>query len=407
MMNCSLIKLIVVLFSFILFSCSEEKNSLPYNLFGNIGRTSSYEELGSFWTGIASLEKASCSDTSGFISFPLALSDNKFVTSSANGVVVCFKHSNLLWEYHLDANEYLVSSICASPNEELVFITNQKRIYSLDNNGKLRWRIILNDSSAFFTHLLATKTGVYFISQNDILYKLSYSGKVLWQLQFPLSSTNYFAAGNEDRLIINLTNDKLGETDTVILVDGNGSIIWKRYFDGLRLVRSPIVWKDKIFVYGYYEDKGQLIGKLISMDFNGKKLWSKEFGIIPRFLSITNDGVLFLILYNSGLGENVSTIYKLDVSGNLIAQQHISTTFYSPLFISKEILGAVGYTRGNPVIVFFGFDLSLWKTIDLSKYPSILNIPAFLEDCTMYFVAGSGNFFVRIDENPIIKLLPW
>ncbi|MFN3780663.1 MAG: hypothetical protein ACK4SO_00635 [Candidatus Kapaibacteriota bacterium] len=402
-----MIKVIYVLCSILLFACSEERNSSPYNLFGNSSRTSSYEKLGRFWTGIASLEKAPCSDTSGFISFPLALSDNKFVTSTSNGVVVCFKHSNLLWEYYLPANEYLVSSICASPSEELIFITNQKIIYSLDNNGKLRWKIVLDDSSTFFTHLLATKTGVYFVSQNKILYKLSYAGKILWQMQLPISSTNYFAAGGEDKLIINLTNDKLGETDTVILIDGNGSIIWKRYFPGLRLVRSPIAWNDKIFVYGYYEEKREVIGKLISLDYNGRNLWSKEFGIIPRFLSISNNGELFLILYNTGLGENVSTIYKLDISGNIISRQHISSTFYTPLFISKEILGAVGYTRGNPVMLFFDLDLNLWKSIDLSKYPSILNIPAFLEDCTLYFVAASKNFLVRIDENPIIKLLPW
>ncbi|MFN3269861.1 MAG: hypothetical protein ACK42G_04675, partial [Candidatus Kapaibacteriota bacterium] len=59
------------------------------------------------------------------------------------------------------------------------------------------------------------------------------------------------------------------------------------------------------------------------------------------------------------------------------------------------------------VMIFFGEDLTLWKTIDLSKYPSVLNIPAILEDCTMFFVSTSGNFFVRIDENPVIKLLPW
>lgn len=397
----------ILFLGLILLACSKEAEKEPYNIFGNTGRISSYEKSGRFWTGIASLEKVKCSDTSGFITYPLSLKDNAFVTSTTDGWIVCFKHINLLWEYKLQQGEYVVSNIVASPKQEIFFITNFMNVYLLTRDGEKIWKLRLDDSAKFFSTLLATRSGVYFTTSTGNLYKIGYDGKIKWKILLPLQSTNCFAEASNGNIVLNLTHDKLGETDTVLFVDTSGKILFKRYFEGVRLIRTPVAWKDKVFVLGYKESNNEIVGNIFCLDTNGNLVWNKEFGIIPRYLSISEDGELFLILYNVGLGETLSTIYKLNSSGDIIAKQFITSTFYTPLFISQEIIGAIGYTKGNPVMVFFGKDLTLWKSIDLSKYPTVLNIPAILDDYTMFFVATSGNYLVRIDENPIIKMLPW
>lgn len=391
----------------ILFSCGSEKEKEPYNLYRNAQRQSTFENFGKFWTGVAILEKVQCSDSTGFITYPLTLSHNRFVTSTSNGVLACFEHTRLLWEYALEPDEYVISNLIASPSEEIIFISNKKNIFALSNEGRKLWVFRLDDNARYFSILLATKKGFYFSTSNGYLYRFDYSGKQLWKEELPLVSTNCFAEYKDGNIVLNLTNDELGKTDTVAFLDTNGNFVWKRHFDGLRLVRYPVVWKDKIFVMGYREQVGELVGSLICLDTKGQVIWNKEFGIVPRYLSVSNDGFAYLVLYNAGLGETISTIYKIDTAGKIIKSQHITSVFNTPLFISQQIVGALGYTKGNPVMIFFGDDLTLWKTIDLSKFPSVLNIPAILEDCTMFFVSTSGNYFVRIDENPIIKLLPW
>lgn len=406
-MKCLFNKIISLGLLVFLFSCSKENEKEAFNLFGNSGRSCSFEKGGQFWTGVASLERVNTSDTTGFLTYPLALKDNVFVTSTADGWVVCLKHTNLLWEFKLEQGEYLVSNIVASPKQELFFITNLMNIYLLSKEGEKIWKISIDDSAKFFSTLLATRSGVYFTTSTGNFYKVGYDGKIKWKIHLPLQSTNCFAEASNGNVVLNLTHDKLGETDTLVFVDTAGRILHKTFFENTRLVRTPVAWKDKIFILGYKEENGEIVGSIFCLDTLGNVLWKKDFGIIPRFLSVSNDGELFLILYNVGLGENLSTIYKFNTSGEIISKQFITATFYTPLFISEQIIGAIGYTKGNPVMLFFGKDLTLWKSIDLSKFPSVLNIPAILDDYTMFFVATSGKYLVRIDENPIIKLLPW
>lgn len=401
-----LIKSIFFSIIFIFYSCGNPKEKEPYNLYGNSHRTSSYENLGRFWTGISSLEDAGCSDSSGFTTFPLALSENKFVTATNNGLVVLFQHTRLQWEFKLGTGEFLVSNLVASPKEDILFISNKNFLYSISNSGTLNWKANLSDTSSVYSTLLATKEAVYFASPK-YLYKYNYQGKLLWSLPLFLETTMTFAEFSNDKLVMNLTFNEVNRTDTILLISSKGKILWSRPLENVRLLRSPVVWKDKIFAFGYGIENSSQVGYLFCIDSAGTIQWKKEFDIVPRYLSITVDGTLFLCLYNSGLGETISTIYKLDNHGNILSQQHISAIFYSPLFISQQILCAVGYTRGNPSLIFLDSELNLWKTFDLTKFPTLLNIPAFLTDCSLIFVSAVSNHLVRIDENPIIKLLPW
>ncbi len=391
----------------ILISCSNQKPKNPFNLYGNSQRTSSYEKLGRFWMGISTLENAKTTDEKGFDTFPLALSDNKFVSSTKNGYILLYQHTSLLWEFKLDTNEFLVSDFAASPNEDLFFITNKNYLYSISSNGVLKWKVPIFDSASYFSTLLTTNSSIYFSSSKKNLKSYDFNGKLKWTLELPLEATSAFAEFNNDNLVINLTNNEVGKTDTIIFVSSDGKIRWKKFFSFVRLLRSPIVWKDEIFAFGYSESQGSYIGFLYCLDSTGNVLWTKEFGLVPRYLSVSDDGFLYLCLYNTGLGETLSKIYKIDNQGKIVTQQNIGAIFYTPFFISQQILCAVGYTRGNPSLIFLDSDLNLWKILDLTRFPNVLNIPAFLTDCSLIFVSSVSNHFVRIDENPVIKLLPW
>ncbi|MCX7879790.1 MAG: PQQ-binding-like beta-propeller repeat protein [Ignavibacteria bacterium] len=391
---------------FIFTFCENQKDKEPFNIFGNSKRTSSYEHLGNFWTGGAFVDIIDCKDKSGFLTFPLALEGNRFITSTYNGHIVFFEHSNVVWENSLAENEYVLTNIVAAPDETCCFITNFRRLVCISSKGEEKWSVNLSDTSKTFSTLLALKDGLYFSSSN-LLYKFDFDGNLKWAFELPLVTTPTFTEFPNVGIVLNLTNDSSGRTDTVMLINSKGELIWRRPIENCRLIRYPIVFSNKIFVFGYRYHQQKQEGFLFCLDKNGTEIWSRQYEIVPRFLSISNDGFLYLILYNSGLGETLSAIYKIDQDGNIVKKQFVTGIFHSPLLISQRLIGSILYKGGSPSMIFFDKDLHLWKIINLSKFPSVLNFPAVLQDCTLIFPAISGNFILRIDENPIIKLLPW
>ncbi len=375
-------------------------------MYGNSQRTNSYEKLGTFWSGLAYVERLSIKDTTGFAVAPLALSENKLVAATNSGSIAFFEHTNLLWEAKLDDSEFVLSNLVADSKENIYFLSNQHKLHSYSATGKKNWTIIITTTSSIFSNLLITNDAIYFSSEDKKLFKVALSGKIEWTLELPLQTTPTFAE-SEGNLIINITHNDPYSSDSVICIAKTGKIRWARGLEQTRLIKSPVISNGKIYVIGYNLTERTNNGIIVCFDTLGNTIWSKNLPIIPRFVSISQTDEIFLILYNLGIGETLSAIYKLNNKGEIVARQFVSAIFYSPIIISERKIALLGYTKDIPSILFFDKELNLIKTIDLSKTPPLIVQPAVLTDCTIIFATFSRPMVVRIDENPIIKLLPW
>lgn len=387
-------------------SCSKYKDKNVYNIFGDAFRTCSFEKHKNLWSGIVYFDKVNISDTSGFATFPLYLGENKFVVGTNNGHISLFEHTYLIWEKTLDSGEYVISNFVADSKKNIFFITNFFRLFSFSNSGGKNWAIKIEDTSKWVSTILATDDAMYFSTSARKLYKYSFDGNLIWIKDLPLLSTPTFARF-QDGIVLNISFDQFEMTDTLIYLDRYGNYRWKFFVDKVRLLKSPVIFENNIFVFGVNTSFKKDIGVLFCINSDGKLIWKKEFAMIPRFLSVSKDKELYLVLYSVGIGQTVSELQKIDLKGNTINRQFITSTFYSPFFIGKTKLFNLGYNEGIPSIIFFGKDLVLVKTLDLSRSPVPLILPVILEDGTIIYLASDGPYLIRIDENPILKLLPW
>lgn len=386
--------------------CLNEKGMHSFNIFGNINRTCSFESQKNIWSGILYTEKVNISDSSGFANFPLSLGGNTFVTSTNKGFIICFENTELLWETPLDSGEYVISNFVADWRKNIFFITNTFRIISLSNTGKLNWALRLQDSVQWVSTLLSTDDAILFSTSLKKLYKYSFDGKLLWERNLPIPTTQTFA-GFKDGIVANLTYDEFEKTDTVVFLDKNGFPKWEFFAEKVRFIKSPVTFEDYVFVYGIESSENSDEGVLFCLNSDGSVKWKKNFAMIPRLLSISEDKEIYLVLYAMGVGQKISELQKIDKDGKTINRQFISSIFYTPFLIGKNKLFNLGYKENLPSILYFGKDLVLTKSFDLSNAPVPLILPVILEDGTVIYLASNGPYFIKIDENPILKLLPW
>lgn len=398
--------LIYLLSLALLISCGLEKPNKSFNTYGDGQRTNSYEELGTFWSGIAYVEKLNVKDTTGFAQPPLALSGSKFVVATNAGSIALFEHTSLLWEKPLGDSEFVVSNFVADPKENIYFLSNKHKLYSFSIDGQKNWTIKIDDTTNVFSTLLATNNAIYFSSESGKLFKISFTGKIEWALPLPLPTTPTFAEF-DGNLVINITNNSTNLSDSILFIEKSGKIRWSRQVENTRLVKSPVIASGRIYAIGYRYLENTTEGRIICIDTLGRIIWNKSLPIIPRFISVSRSGELFLVLYNLGIGETLSSLYELNRQGEIIAHQFVNTIFYTPVLISEDKIALLGYTKETPSMLFFDKELNLLKSIDLSKIPPPIVQPAVLTDCTIIFATSNGPYLVRIDENPIIKLLPW
>ncbi len=393
------------LFLFLFSSCSNDKEANFFNILSDSQRTNSYEEFGSFWNGIIYSEKLSTSDTSGFLTYPLHLGKNFFVSGTNLGWIVLLKHSSLVWERKLEDNQYVISNFVADERKNIYFITNQMLLYSVSFEGEFNWKVAIPDTSKMLTSLLISSNGISFFVSNTF-YLFDFHGKLKFKKTFSIVPTQHFSF-YDDSYFVNLTNNTLNITDTLVVFDKNGSLRWQWSFERVRLLRAPVVNNNKVYLIGYNEVKGDLQGYLFCLDLNGRLLWKTQLPLVPRYISVSRGGDIFLVLYNTGLGENISAIFRIGENGKILFKQYVRGTITSPVLISRDKLCVLCYVKGFPSLMFFENQLNLLKTFDLAKYPTPVNYPLVLEDATIVFLSSQTPQIVRIDENPIIKLLPW
>ena len=136
-------------------------------------------------------------------------------------------------------------------------------------------------------------------------------------------------------------------------------------------------------------------------------MWTKELSVLPRYISVSEEGNIYVAGYNAGLGEGLSGIFCFSDKGKLIWKQYLDITVKSPILISQDNLAIVGVKRRSPAVFFFNKMGTLIKTVSLSDTP-ILNLQPFvLPEPIIAFAGAEKLFILRIDESMMNKILPW
>ncbi|TAL68421.1 MAG: hypothetical protein EPN82_10530 [Bacteroidetes bacterium] len=403
--------LLLLSITLLLISCgSDTGEGKPVNIYGGAGRTNSYEKYGSFSYKYPVLDEIEFKDSSGAATAPLVLPNSDIIVSTVNGNIIYISSKQVKWSFKLDTDETPSASIAADANMNIYIISTTGKLYSITKAGLLNWKKIIIDSLAKYdliSDLLAQENGIVTAVSNGKIIKVGYNGKVKWTYTARLSPIKTFSADEKGNIYIPLTHDEFGKTDTLLCLSSDGKVVWQKGFDNTRFIKSPVVFKSRVIIFGIRESGEQKISTVNYLEVNGKVLWKKEILLFARNLSVDLDGRIYVTGYNSGIGEAMSGIFCYSPEGKLIWKNYFEVIIPSSPLLSKKYIGFVVNDKNSAGLYFLKKDGTLYEVVGLENMPPLYLQPAVTSDPLIIFSGADRLSIVSIEEAPFDKFLPW
>jgi hypothetical protein len=412
--------IIVILACILLSSCEKKSEPSLINLYGGYNRNNNYEKYGSFPSFTTFIDKASnfikMNDSSGAIVAPLVISESQVLIATINGSIIMFDRTTdtinkkTSWSYKLDSSLVVASGMCGDIDKNIYAILSNGELLSLSKNGNLRWKYRYsneNNDKLFSSDLLAVNDGIIASLSNGLIFKLSFDGKLLWERKSNWSTTNTFAGDSYGNLYIPITKEEFGASDSLIMLDKNGKLLWQKTFEKVRIIKTPVIQNGNIYISGLQELNNGRAPVVIAIDTSGKEIWKKELAVVPRHISTSNDGSIYIIGYNSGIGEAMSGVFCFTKEGKLKWQLYFEAIVPAPLMVGKENLAFIGRTPKALACYFMNKEGQVTKTISLTDIPTPYLQPVVMPNGAITMAGAEKSCLIRIDETPINKILPW
>lgn len=383
----------------------------PVNQYGGVGRTNSYEEWGKFYRSTYFIDEfRSCPDKSGAIASPFLLTSKKMLVPNASGSVVCLENRTFKWIIALDSGDVVASAMCADPSQNSYLIGLSGIIYSISPDGKIRWKKKLVDTLtkySLFSDLLAQKDGIIAASNDGTIAKFDFNGNVIWKKKYALSPLKTFSAMESGKIILSLSHNEFGASDTIVCLSTDGKELWKTGFPYMRLIRNSSVYKNRI-VQPATERRGvNNLNLALVLDTNGVIINRIETAISPRFVSISRDEDIYLAGFNSGVASEHSGVLCYDKSFNLKWQIFIPVAVSSPIMIGKDRIAFFGQQEHSSGVYFLRKDGIYESMTSLSDAPITVLPPVYNPDGSILFASAQKLEIIRIDDSDFNKFIPW
>jgi hypothetical protein len=173
--------------------------------------------------------------------------------SSVSILAIEISTGNIKWTF---GEEQLSSGINVDNWGNIFFLTGESLIsgqykyyfYSLNPDGDLRWKLLVNGNLLTLNHAAIDKLGnIYF--GIDTLYSVSFDGNINWKIPLP----DTYIDGD---IVCDLnSNIYFGGLDGFISAySANGSFLWK-FFGGVRGTLSPIIIGNGVVGLPIYDER--------------------------------------------------------------------------------------------------------------------------------------------------------
>ncbi len=401
-------KVLIILISVLIVSCSDTDTREYGNIFGNKGRSCSFENYKDFQYQLYSQKEID--STSGATSAPLLLNNRQYILSTEDGRIVSTLNNDKLWEYNLDSGSFIGSGFAADGNNSIYTIDNLGKIYSLDSAGKLRFSHQLFEPSKLeiFNTPLALKSSIIFSSTDGNLAIIDNSGKIKFKKKFESSILDYVSAIDNEKILITLTNNQFGVTDTLLCIGTDGTEKWRYSSEDYRFIKGAISNGKSIAISGSLQGGDNPLSKIFYIDSTGKLVWDKEITNIPRFLSMSLNGELYLVSYSSAMGQMLSGIFSYSTKGDLNWKIYYEYSIPMPVYISQNELMFIASNRETYALFYLQrSDGRLVKSLEIGEVHPIIFYPEIDAGGTITFAGKETLRIIKVDETAINKILPY
>lgn len=401
---------IVAVFASLISGCSHESlRGKNINYFGTEGRSNSYENYKDFINYKHFDEAIKDSNNSGATVAPLPLSNQEFIFAATDGTISLIANQNVIWTKKLDMHNIIAAAMCADKEQNTYAVGNSGVIYSYTYDGSLRWKHKLKNEinkEDIPCDLLLLDDALYAGVSNGLIKKISLDGKVQWERQLS-SDMNKTISAYENTLYFTLSSGE-NQNDTILALDASsGKEKWRKAM-GIRVVKYPVTNGKNIVCSGLRYEKSESISPIFYMDMNGKLLWQKEVFLVPRYLSLSDEGALYINAFQAGLGEQVSRVYKFDSKGKCIWEKNFNFAIPTPVMISRTKLAFLGVGEVSLGLYFINKESGVIEGImSYSNEKPIIHTPTVKPDGSIAFAYAQNWGFLTVDNSWFSKIIPW
>lgn len=399
-----------------LFGCNRsntQKHEQSYNIFGGISRNSNFSDYDSFNETMVMKEELKKRRRfnevqDGVIVPVLPIFYNDTFLATAEGSVIRAVDQQIKWRQYLDNGAIAAGNLCADKDENLYVFANDGALYSFSGSGERRWKLPLVLSQKFLriSDLLAMPDGII-VGFSGEISKISFDGKVLWRYNSTLSPTKTFAADSDGNIVVSMTHEDFNATDSLIILSPTGNLLTSIGFENTRLIKSPILSQDKIYVGGFRQTKEARIPIIFCLSAKKKLIWEKELPIAPLGISSDNADNIYVCGFNAGIGEPMSFVLCFNAEGKELWRQSYECSISTPISVGKEQLTFTVSKGKKSAVYFIRKDGTFSSVLSLHDMP-IMNLQSAVDPSgNLVFGATEELSIIRIGEPAVYKLLPF
>ena len=402
-------KLLFIFISLLLLSCEDEHSPREYsNIFSGVGRNSSFEYVENFQS--QSFSQKILDSNSGATSTPLLLNNQQLIFSTDDGKIVSSLNNTRNWDFSLDAGSIIGAGFSSDSKNNIYTIDANGKYYTLDSTGKLRFSDKLFEPTKFeiFNTPLTVQNRTVFSSSEGNLVIIDDSGNEIFRNKYNAGILDFVSAISTDKILITLSNNKFGVTDTLLCINSDGDEVWRFNEKDFRFTKGAISNGTHIALAGSIQAGDTPLSKIFYLDTEGKLLWFKEISTVPRFLSMSISGELYLVSYSSGMGQMKSGVFCYNDKGDMNWSIYYDYSIPMPVYIAENEIFFLASNRETYGLFYLNrTDGKLTRSLDVGDVHPIIFYPEVDNDGTIVFAGKESLRLIRIDETAINKMLPY
>lgn len=414
----------------LLTACQQVRPADAFTFYGGASRSGNYENGGSFTnaTIISDFPKKNDSTAqkdahgqTGANLPPIPLSFIASYLTLLDGHVARYAGGRIDWKAPFDevasGKRAIAAALgCTDKEDNLYVPASDGALYAFGSNGKRRWKqaLFTPSTATLFSDVLVLPDGVVIgFSANGsegTLVKCAFDGKIAWKQDFTLSPTRAFAADEAGNIIVALTANTVGATDSLVSLAPNGSRRWAKGIANTRLLRMPVVGAGQILLSGIRESGGKREDVLFAFDASGQERWQKTLTFTPQGIatgSRDNDALIVVAGYRTGMGEALSLVLGLNGNGKEAWRLSYDLAIMGAPMVSQQNIVFVG-TKGEAVGVYFMSKEGVFQqVVSMSDAPPLCLIPSVDSENNILFATTDQLGIIKIGKLPVQRLLPY
>lgn len=358
-------------------------------------------------------------EANGCSQIAVCMNDGSVIMGTNDGKILKVQDKKILKYYQIQDSMSPISPLVADQKSNIYFLDFKQNLYSISDSLKLNWKISLpvaREYTLYTSPVLSEsnhgKQAIYIGSNDGNLFKYNQNGKLEWSYSTSLQIMNMPAISKSGDLICSISNNEYGKTDSILVFAANGKVKKSLFFPNMRIMKSAICseidGKNYIYVSATSDINNNKLTRLFKFDENLNPVWQKEYSFIIRNISVADNGEVYFVGFNSGVGENKSVIISLDEKGNKRWNLYYDYSIPYPIMIGEK---SVVFTGSNQVTAGLFYmsrsDGNLYSTINLGEHPDLWFRPV----CDYYgrinLFSRQNPYYITVDKTMIEKMIFW